>query len=89
MVADGNAFPEREVWKESEHSFQAKYKSYGSFIYIKNSKVCTEEIYIKQWNGDPGSERKCMWYDAQQKYETIQEIFFKEHKEEGKKIKKV
>lgn len=48
MKADGNACPEREVWKESEQSFQAKYKFCGSFIYIKNSKVYTEEIYIKQ-----------------------------------------
>lgn len=33
-----------------------------------------------------GDERKCMCYDLQEKYETIQEVFFNErkYKEEGK-----
>lgn len=62
--------------KESEQSFQAaKYKSSGSFSYIKHSKQFSEEIDIKQWNGDTGDERKYMWYDTQAKYEIIQEVF--------------
>lgn len=62
--------------KESEQSFQAaKHKSYDSFFYIKNTKQSSEEIYIKQWNRDPENEKKCMWYDTQEKYEMIQEVF--------------
>lgn len=74
--------------KESEQSFWAvKYKSYSSFFYIKNSKQPSEEIYIKQWNGDTENERKCMCYDTEEKYETIQEVFFffeRKHEVEGK-----
>lgn len=63
------------LWKESEQSVQAaKYKSQGSFFYIKNSKQSSQEICIKQGNGDSGDERKCMRYDTQEKYETIQEV---------------
>lgn len=63
--------------KESEQSFWAvKYKSYGSFFYIKHSKQSSEEISIKQWNGDTENERKYMCYDTEEKYETIQEVFF-------------
>lgn len=62
------------LWKESEQSFQATHKSYSAFFNIKNSKESSEEIYIKQWNGDMQQGRKCMWYDTQEKYETIQEL---------------
>lgn len=56
------------LWKESEQSFQAKYKPYGSFFYIKNSKQSSVEWRHRD-------ERKCMWYDTEEKYETIQEFF--------------
>ena len=73
------------LWKESEPSFQAaKYKSHSSFSYIKHSQQFLEEIYIKQWNGDMGVERKCMWHDTEAKYEIIQDFFFKEPKKRGK-----
>ena len=76
------------LWKESEPSFQAaKYKSHSSFSYIKHSQQFLEEIYIKQWNGDMGDERKCVWHDTQAKYEIIQDSFLRNQKEKEREIK--
>lgn len=54
MKADRMSALKGRLWKDSEQSFQAKYKSYGSFFYINDNKQSSEYIYIKQWNGNMG-----------------------------------